>query len=140
MFLLRSSFSKRDNGNDHRAGTIDLQAEKATRKSGFACITLLFAGQRFRFRESDSVCPVWVKCNFVYWYNLIIATPFIFRRDVHHGNAVPTRYSTPSGNPHVPAMLLREVRSTYHASDTAIRHISNNMLVRLNLGTNCPLV
>ena len=32
---------KSDNGSDHRAGTIDLQAEKSTRKSGFACITLL---------------------------------------------------------------------------------------------------
>ena len=30
-----------DNVRDHRAGTIDLQAEKSTRKSGFACITLL---------------------------------------------------------------------------------------------------
>ena len=30
-----------DNGSDHRAGTIDSQAEKSTRKSGFACIALL---------------------------------------------------------------------------------------------------
>ena len=30
-----------DNVRDHRAGTIDLQAEKITRKSGFACIALL---------------------------------------------------------------------------------------------------
>ena len=30
-----------DNGSDHRAGTIILQAEKPTRKPGFACITLL---------------------------------------------------------------------------------------------------
>ena len=33
--------SRRDNGRDHRAGTIDSQAEKSTRKSGFACIALL---------------------------------------------------------------------------------------------------
>ena len=33
--------SQRDNVRDHRAGTIDLQAEKSTRKSGFACIALL---------------------------------------------------------------------------------------------------
>ena len=32
---------KRYNVSDHRAGTIDLQAEKSTRKSGFACIALL---------------------------------------------------------------------------------------------------
>ena len=32
---------KRYNGCDHRAGTIDLQAEKDTRKSGFVCIALL---------------------------------------------------------------------------------------------------
>ena len=32
---------KLDNGSDHRAGTIILQAEKSARKSGFACITLL---------------------------------------------------------------------------------------------------
>ena len=38
---------KRDNVRDHRAGTIDLQAEKNTRKSGFACITLL-SGDSFR--------------------------------------------------------------------------------------------
>ena len=30
-----------DNGRDHRAGTIIMQAENNTRKSGFACITLL---------------------------------------------------------------------------------------------------
>ena len=30
-----------DNGSDHRTGTIILQAEKSTRKPGFACITLL---------------------------------------------------------------------------------------------------
>ena len=34
-------FSKLDNVRDHRAGTIDLQAEKGTRKSGFVCIALL---------------------------------------------------------------------------------------------------
>jgi hypothetical protein len=34
-------YPRRDNGSDHRAGTIDLQAEKGTRKSGFACIALL---------------------------------------------------------------------------------------------------
>ena len=28
-----------DNGSDHRAGTEILQAEKSTRKSGFACST-----------------------------------------------------------------------------------------------------
>ena len=33
--------SKRDNGSDHRAGTIVLQAKKTARKPGFACITLL---------------------------------------------------------------------------------------------------
>ena len=32
---------KRDNGSDHRAGTMILQAEKPARKPGFACITLL---------------------------------------------------------------------------------------------------
>jgi hypothetical protein len=32
---------RQDNGNDHRAGTIILQAEKSTRKSGFVCIVLL---------------------------------------------------------------------------------------------------
>ncbi len=31
---------RHDNGDDHRAGTIDLNIEK-TRKSGFACIVLL---------------------------------------------------------------------------------------------------
>ena len=31
-----------DNGNDHRAGTEIVQAEKSTRKSGFACIVLLY--------------------------------------------------------------------------------------------------
>ena len=38
-----------DNGSDHRAGTIDLQADKNTRKSGFACIALISAplGERF---------------------------------------------------------------------------------------------
>jgi hypothetical protein len=30
-----------NNGSDHRAGTIIMQAEKSARKSGFACITLL---------------------------------------------------------------------------------------------------
>ena len=30
-----------DNVSDHRAGTIDLQAEKNTRKSGFACIACI---------------------------------------------------------------------------------------------------
>jgi hypothetical protein len=36
MNILRS-----DNGNDHRAGTEIMQAEKQTRKTGFACIVLL---------------------------------------------------------------------------------------------------
>ena len=43
-FVLRSfvlPLIKRDNVRDHRAGTIDSQEEKSTRKSGFACIALL---------------------------------------------------------------------------------------------------
>ena len=38
---MRGRFISLDNVSDHRAGTIDLQAEKNTRKSGFACIALL---------------------------------------------------------------------------------------------------
>ena len=45
---------KQDNVSDHRAGTIDLQAEKSTRKSGFACIALLFRG----FPASDNFVNV----------------------------------------------------------------------------------
>ena len=39
--LSSNLFHRPNNVRDHRAGTIDLQAEKSTRKSGFACITLL---------------------------------------------------------------------------------------------------
>ena len=39
--LSSNLFHRPNNVRDHRAGTIDLQAEKSTRKSCFACITLL---------------------------------------------------------------------------------------------------
>ena len=39
--LIGHSIIQADNGSDHRAGTIILQAEKTARKPGFACITLL---------------------------------------------------------------------------------------------------
>ena len=39
-----------DNGSDHRAGTIILQAEKSARKPGFACITLLSVVVAVHFR------------------------------------------------------------------------------------------
>ena len=46
---------KSDNGRDHRAGTMILQAEKPARKPGFACITLL----SIQLRQVDPINSVW---------------------------------------------------------------------------------
>ena len=44
-----------DNGSDHRAGTIILQAEKPARKPGFACITLLSVVRQLARQPQRSV-------------------------------------------------------------------------------------
>ena len=44
IFMVKFVSVQSDNVRDHRAGTEIMQAENSTRKSGFACITLLFRG------------------------------------------------------------------------------------------------
>ena len=54
--LCREGHIEWNNGYDHRAGTIDLQAEKSTRKPGFVCIVLL--SRDFWGRSRASGMPV----------------------------------------------------------------------------------
>ena len=68
---------ERDNGSDHRAGTIILQAEKTARKPGFACITLLSRDSTF----SEDVSIVADSASIVVREKIITGQPFTCLQD-----------------------------------------------------------
>ena len=65
-----------DNGSDHRAGTIILQAEKFARKPGFACITLLC-------QHRQSTFPVHESTWFSHRGQTLVVTAFILPHFPH---------------------------------------------------------
>ena len=81
----QSELTKADNGSDHRAGTMILQAEKHARKPGFACITLLFAafGLVYRFKQ-HMWDHSWMSHSFV----IILRNYYVFNTDNDHRGAI----------------------------------------------------
>ena len=96
-----------DNGSDHRAGTIILQAEKSARKPGFACITLLSTVFRGMFMPIEKsrvstivVLAVVIENRFVVIHKRTVSDSSQF---VLYGNA--------DVRPHEPENVRNVVRS-----------------------------